>query len=38
MAGRLRNVGRDQRVTILVGFADEDWPKVWRFGLHGTGR
>ena len=24
--------------TILAGFYDEDWPKVWRFRLRGTGR
>ena len=35
MARRLRNLDRDQRVTILAGFYDEDWPKVWRFGLRG---
>jgi len=29
---------RDQRTTILADFYDEDWPKVWRFGLRGTGR
>ena len=23
---------------ILAGFYDEDWPKVWRFRLRGTGR
>ena len=34
---RLRNVGRDQRVTILAGLYDEDWPMVWGFGLRGTG-
>jgi hypothetical protein len=28
LAGRLRNLGRDHRVTILAGFYDEDWPKV----------
>jgi hypothetical protein len=38
LARRLRNLDRDQRVTILVGFYDEDWPKVWRFRLRGTGR
>jgi hypothetical protein len=30
--------GPGPAVTILVGFYDEDWPKVWRFGLRGTGR
>ena len=33
-----RNLDRDQRATILAGFYEEDWPKVWRFRLHGTGR
>jgi hypothetical protein len=35
--GRLRNLDRE-RVTILAGFYDEDWPKVWRFRLRSTGR
>jgi hypothetical protein len=35
---RLRNLDRDQRATILASFYDEDWPKVWRFRLRGTGR
>jgi hypothetical protein len=28
LARRLRNLDRDQRAMILVGFYDEDWPKV----------
>jgi hypothetical protein len=38
LARRLRNLDRDQRVTILAGFYDEDCPKVGRFRLRGTGR
>jgi hypothetical protein len=38
MARRLRNLDRDQRATIPAGFYDEDWPKLCRFRLRGTGR
>lgn len=31
-------IGTGTSVTILAGFYDEDWPRVWRFGLRGTGR
>jgi hypothetical protein len=36
--GRIERERVVRLATILAGFYDEDWPKVWRFRLRGTGR